>query len=266
MLGGYIDGSNLHAGAPVVVVGGCAANTDAWLRWEVEWQHLLTFCKVEKWHHTEFVNRIGRYIHMNHAEWLVARRMLCDSFASLKPICFGTTVWREEYDALRGEHPSIPEDPYFFLLDRCLHRLIQGLFENPNDEGILVYCDRDKNKDLVLNLARWHEAFLRSDPHARPGDKIRKVVTSYGSGLEFMPLQAADVVAHELMQYARKNRGIPVVATNLPSGSWILDRLKSAFPWLVMNYRKDFLKMELDGRAFVPGHWPGYHFVPAARL
>jgi hypothetical protein len=133
------------------------------------------------------------------------------------------------------------------------------MFEFPLDEGIAIYCDQDKNESLVKDLAEWHTAYLRASD--RPGDPIqRKITTTYGSNVDYVPLQAADVVAHELMRFSRANPRVPH-APKSGSGSWILDRLKTDCVWFEMCYSKEILEWELDGRAWVPGHWPGFRFV-----
>lgn len=270
VIGGYIDGSNLHPSARLVAVAGCAASTSQWPVWQAKWKELLDFSGLPKWHHTDFMNHLkrlpgGRVVSWIEGEWLIARRMLCEAFEAIRPVCFGATVWKADYDELRQRYPSLlPEDSYYFLLDRTLHRLIQGLFEHPVDDGVAIYCDQDKDEALVRSLAGWHTAYLRADPtdfhRFYPDRPQRKVVTSYGSNIDYVPLQAADVIAHEVMRFARSNPDIPFIATNRQSSSWILDRLKGRFPWMMVCYQKSFLEMELDGRAFEPAHWPGFRF------
>lgn len=82
-----------------------------------------------------------------------------------------------------------------------------------------------------------------------------------GSNRKYVPLQAADVVAHEVMRYATTHPAMQVVLSNEPSGSQILDRLKATSLFLVecINARK--LQWELDGSAFVPGNDPGFRFI-----
>jgi hypothetical protein len=81
--------------------------------------------------------------------------------------------------------------------------LIQGLFEHPLDEGIAIYCDQDKSESLVKSLAAWHTAYLRANQRlslSHPNSAARKIVISYGSNLDFVPLQGADVVANSSSQ------------------------------------------------------------------
>lgn len=127
------------------------------------------------------------------------------------------------------------------------------------------YCDQDKKESLVLQLAKWHEEFLRAtEDLAHQKDRDRRIVTAYGSNLDYVPLQAADVIAHEIMRFARQHPAMKFVATNVSTGSVILDRLKMYGPSLVMCLSKRMLEAELDGSAWVPGHPHGYRFIPSA--
>src|SRR5271156_6605355 len=58
VIGGYIDGSNLHDGVDIIAVGGCAADTKAWPGWEEKWKELLTASGLGRWHHTDFMAKI----------------------------------------------------------------------------------------------------------------------------------------------------------------------------------------------------------------
>jgi hypothetical protein len=266
VLAGYIDGSNLHDDVDVIAVAGCAASCDSWIAWEDKWKELLIFSDLERWHHTDFLFKVkkdtGRPTrNWKEPEWLIARRMLCEAFEIIKPFCFGTTVVKKDYEELRKRHSSLPDDPYYFLLDRGLHRLIQGLFEHPHDDGMLIYCDQDKKESLVLQLAQWHENYLRNADLFRQEDKERKIVTSYGSNRVYLPLQAADVIAREIMGYARRSANNHFLIQG-QLGSFILDRLYRSGPMMVVCLQKEMLEMELDGRAWVPGHPHGYRFVP----
>jgi hypothetical protein len=186
---------------------------------------------------------------------------ICDAFEAGHPVCFGATVSAEEYSAAVLRYSFLPTDPYFFLLDRCLHRLINGLFEYPKDEGVAIFCDKDKDKRTVLALSQWHEDYLRDNQNARPEERTREISTTYGSNIEYKPLQAADVVAHEAMTFARRNPGMGIIATNVDSGSWIIERLKGKTLFLVEFLSEPFLEIELSGKAFMPGFYPEYHFI-----
>lgn len=271
VIGSYIDGSNLHESAALICVGGCAARVDDWPRWEHKWQELLDFADLPRWHHTDFMARVKRkkrsdpVVRWKDAEWLIARRMLCEAFEEVTPTCFAYAVKRSDYDELRALY-EIPEDPYYFLLDRCMWRVVQGMFEHPVDTGIAVYCDQDRDEDLVKALSKWHADYLRGGGHYwHPELRTRKVITSYGSNVDYVPLQAADVVAHEFMRYGSGSPPAPFVPTNHPTGSWILDRLVPKFPWFTQCFDKKWLEAELSGRLFPKDQPPGFGFAPARR-
>lgn len=261
-----IDGSNLHADVSVVTVGGCVAPKALWDTWNLKWDELLAFAGLSRWHHTDFLAKIHHRekkiaINWNYAEWLVARRMLCEAFEAIKPFSFAASVRQPDYDDARKRHSALPADPYYYLLDRCMFLVIQSIFENPKDEGVTVYCDRDKNPELVDQLAKWHTEYLRNDSAAREEDRARPIVTAIGSSVDFRQIQAADVMALEMTQYARANPRVNGFLDGRPTGSWILDRLRQTCAVQFVCFDGVFLEMELTGQAFASGHWPGLRYL-----
>jgi hypothetical protein len=94
-------------------------------------------------------------------------------------------------------------DPYYFCLDYCLRTLILGLFEFPLDEGVTIYCDQEKEHELIgRDIALWHEARLRRyGPSQRQRDRV--INTYYVSSFKYVPIRAADILAHSTFQWAR---------------------------------------------------------------
>lgn len=131
LLSSYIDGSNLHRGGTVIVVAGVVANASVWPQWQDKWKELLDFADTYRWHHTDFIakrrnRKNGSIESWRYADWLLARGLLCEAFEIVAPSYFGATLWSSDYDALRLKFPSLPLDPYYFLLDRCMHRPYTG--------------------------------------------------------------------------------------------------------------------------------------------
>jgi hypothetical protein len=267
VIGGYIDGSNLHGKVDVIAVAGCAAVCEEWKRWEQKWGDLLKFSGLDRWDHAKFMARWKPAKPSNRwrePEWLIARRLLCEAFDTLSPVYVGASVTSHDYLSLRSQYVSLPSDPYYFLIDRCMNRLIQGLFERPKDEGVAIYCDQDKEESLVLQISKWHEAYVRNNELISDPLRSRRVVTSYGSNVDYVPLQAVDVVAHELMRFVRRNPGVDFVPTNVSSGSEILDKLIGCGMPLFECLSREALEPELDGSAWVPGIPHGFRFGPSS--
>jgi hypothetical protein len=272
VLAGYIDGSNLHDSGDAVVVAAWVADTEKWTVWERHWKALIDYinqktrCRIDRWHHVDFMNKRKAFSDIREAEWFIARRMIGDAFEAAKPHAWAEAVFRKEYEQVRASHQWLPADPYYFLLDHILGRLVHGFFAAPKDEGILIYCDQDKNKALVLNLANWHEQYLRNLQFDLRGDRFREVMTAYGSDLAYMPIQAADVLAYETMLTVR-SRGAnehPVLGAHVPleNSSILFRRIREACPGSLMPHIKNILEMEANGRAYVKGSEPGLHFLP----
>ena len=272
VLGAYIDGSNLHDGADIVVVAAYVAETAVWADWERRWADLIAFinretpCRITRWHHVDFVQKANEFRDIREPEWLMAKKMLWEAFEAAKPFGFAEAVYRADYEAVRaGAGGHLPEDPYYFLLDRIMAHVIHGIFSHPKDDGILVYCDQDKAKALVMALASWHEAYLRAKPAEWDfhDERLRPVMVAYGSSVDYVPIQAADVLAYEVMRSARaRGPDWAGIGAYIPPHEQIAARLFKAGPLTAMLHIRPALEMEADGRAFVPDNLPGYHYLP----
>jgi hypothetical protein len=99
-----------------------------------------------------------------------------------------------------------PNDPYYLCLDRVLYQPITGTSEAPNDEGIVIYIDRDQEYEKIGNaIAQWHIDRLRLVPSVGTDDiaSDRQVDVYYGSSFDFAPLQLADILSHASFQLLR---------------------------------------------------------------
>jgi hypothetical protein len=90
-----------------------------------------------------------------------------------------------------------------------------------------------------------------------------KAGTSYGSNVQYLPLQAADVIAHEIMRIARNRPNTRGINLNDDPDAWIINRLRKqrGALWFVELLAKTPLEMELNGKAWVPHGWPSYRFL-----
>ena len=91
---------------------------------------------------------------------------------------------------------ELPADPYEFCLDRCLSLILHRSFNLPHDEGIAIFCDQSKEQEPIGRaLADWHKRYVTL--YADVGYRAVPTSTIYGSRLQYIPLQAADIIATE---------------------------------------------------------------------
>jgi hypothetical protein len=272
VLRAYLDGSGTDPQQKVVAVAGWAASEREWDWWEREWLALLAELNIKRWHHTDFLRKKGEYADWNDAKNLLAHGEVCRIMNEIRPFGIGAAVWRVDYEELwKTGKWNMPRDPYAFCLDHCLEALIHRFHEVPRDEGIAIYVDQDdpEHIDLGRRVAAWHEAYLRSNREARNPD--RAASTIYGSNLQYIPLQAADILANETYRYMHDKTGIPylgamVIGATDVAARPMLEAIKGRSYLQVTLYSKARLEWELEGTASGDHQIHGGYarFIPAS--
>lgn len=236
MLKGYLDASGENYEEPVVVVAGFVGTANLWDEFGRQWKAMLDDFELARFHAAPFASRKGRPF----SEWCDKKHQacferICKIFDELKPFGVGTALSIPLFEEWRIEqHVFYPADPYFFCIDRCLFTLIHGgIVESKGDEGIEIYCDRDKGRERIsLELASWHEAKMRKFPTPMVNPE-RHISTHYVASFEHRPLQAADILAHGAYQVYRDYGKEPSSAE--PS---FIEALKKSCPISVTAYRE----------------------------
>lgn len=205
VLAAYLDASGKHRSDSVVAVAGFIASASLWVSFESRWQKFLDEFGLQRFHAAQFWSRKGRpYSTWDSTKHNAAAAHICAIFRDLNPFGVGAAVdvnafneWRSKLDIL------VDPNPYYFCLSRCMRPLIRIITTVPNDEGVAIYVDQDTElQSLGYEIARWHESRLRQEPAANINPE-RSVSTTYGSSLDFLPLQAADILAHASFQCLR---------------------------------------------------------------
>jgi hypothetical protein len=206
VLKAYLDGGGKYQdnNTPVVAVAGFVAGEFRWGQFEPRWQAFLDEFGLDNFHAAPFWSRKERpYSYWDDKKHALAADWLCSVFEEGCPFGVGWAVDKELFEQWR---PSVgffvDEDPYYFCLSLCLNDLIRGIPEATHDEGVAIYIDQDKDHEaLGRQLARWHEQRLRRNPPKSNINRDRAITVTYGSRINFRPLQAADVLAHAGYQY-----------------------------------------------------------------
>ncbi len=166
VLKAYLDASDPNGNIPVAVVAGFVTDLAGWENFEVQWRPLMKELELARWHMTDFRNRDGQYAKWPDAQFLYAKGRVISILNSCQLFGSGYAINVEAFNEWRvtcGYY--VNPDPYFFCLDKMLGKLIRGLVEHPIDEGVAIYCDRDKGRErLGLNIAEWHDDQLRTPP------------------------------------------------------------------------------------------------------
>jgi hypothetical protein len=195
LLWAYFDESGLHANAPVTLIAGLVGSPAAWQPVEDAWAKQLQADGIFEFHANHC--RVGRGEYAGMEEW---RRTLhfeamvgILARSELVAVVQATAVpnWANVI-----EHPDLLKrfpKPYNFCAEMCLQQIAKLSNEEWGGERVnIVLSDQQEYKKAVLEVweayRQWPEgevigglSFLPSDP-------------------EFIPLQAADLIANESYQ------------------------------------------------------------------
>jgi hypothetical protein len=254
VLKAYLDASGTDPSQKIVAVSGFATNEQRWTQFEKEWSDFLREVGLTRWHNTDFYTKRGEYALWGEhdARRLFAPRRISEIINAARPFGIGASVRYADWDPLRaaGKVPT-DESALGFCLDHCLAALIHRLHEMP-DEGIAIYVDRDENENLAREITDWHiEYYQRNEENANP---YRDINLRFGSDRQFIPLQAADILANETFRYAHKQSEIPFLGTTLvdssdPNASMIIELIKNQSFLIVQLFDHESLELEIDARA-----------------
>jgi hypothetical protein len=211
VLKGYLDGSGTDPNQEVIAVAGWGATEDEWDHWEGRWLQLLGELGLKRWHHTHFLGKHGEYKNWEPAKFLFAEGQLIKIFNEIGLLGIGAAVWLTDYQKAvgSGKWKTMQTDPYAFCLNECMEGLIHRFHEAPKDDGIEVYIDIDTKatQSLAKALSQWHIDYNRRNKNAINPE--RDVSTVAGPNRQYIPLQAADILANETYGYMLKRTGMP---------------------------------------------------------
>jgi hypothetical protein len=204
VLQSYLDDSGTNDDRlPVVTVSGFVADNTLWDDFEAKWSKFLGDFDLPRFHAAPFLARRRPFDKWSDEKYENAKDIVCDILSRYQWIGIGTAVSRTAFMEWRDSIGRyIDPDPYYLCLDNCLRYLIRGVRNAFSDDGMAIYVDEDKGREkLGYRLSEWNETRLRGDPgyHADPN---RSISTRYASSYSCRPLQAADILAHGVCQWA----------------------------------------------------------------
>ena len=190
----YFDESGTHGDSGVFAIAGYVAAQEDWIRFETDWKRALRRAGISYFHMVEYENRRGPF-----ASWSKEKRheVLGDLLAAIKAhALIGLAGCVVVADFERVFRPALPtghpyRDPYIFCLQVGMERIAHYFGPHlPRSEKIAcVFEEKDK---VAHSAARHYEAVKA---HNEWGTLFGSI--SFGGKVDYIPLQAADVLAYE---------------------------------------------------------------------
>lgn len=250
VLRAYLDASGIDKDQTALAVAGWVASSAKWHQFERDWKAFLKARKLKRWHHSHFHSRKEEYHGWSDAEWQSAYGDLVDILGRFQLFGVGVSLIKQDYEDLRRTGRwMMGSRPYDFCLDECLAFLIHRLHEIPKDEGIVIYNDKDGFDHIGTALANWHTRYLAANEYADDPDRPVSILT--GLNTQYVPLQAADVLANETFRYMRSGGSAPALGARPiegadPHARQLIEDLYGKVALIVRCYNKKALEIELE--------------------
>lgn len=240
---GYFDESGTHADPKVFTLAGFVAAEDAWAAFEPRWQAVLHSEGIKVFHMVDFAQRRGEF----ETGWKDENRRrsflgrLLDVIIEARPHGFTFSVFIPDYgEVFASAVANAPDgdllsEPYVFCLQGCM-QAIAAKVESillPSEKVSLIF---DRNKAIAGMAKNAHDDLLIG----REWDPIFYKGVDFKDKADFIPLQAADILAYESHVYWR-NRS----ERNRRKPRFPLQRLISELKFKMNWHKAETLKLAL---------------------
>lgn len=248
----YFDESGTNADSDAVVVAGYLATPDAWEQFETEWREALDDWHLDFFHMSEFAHRINGYKHWTEE---IRRERLNRLFGIINSHALGsvgTVVPRALYDAK-------------FSFDGPARQKTGGPY------GLAAYCDLMRTSELVRDLSgephvayvfekgavgrdQFTKVFMDNLNDDESRARMRLLSLTFQDKRQFVPLQAADILAYELRLHLPRQLGTSKLAPRLHNLN-ALNSIPAAWAHINEPQMTDFAYMLTLAVEFSTGTW-----------
>jgi hypothetical protein len=201
ILEGYFDESGTHTGSRTLSLAGYVSTPERWAAFEVEWRAALVDFGLEFWHMASFANQAGQYANWTEETRRARFARLAGIIESHALYSIGVVFATADYEA------SIPlfvrrqfGGPYGAAAAEMI--FVGGEYARPQD-GWMAYVLESgaEGSGQVLNM------FRRNERVATEKEYFRLLSLRFENKRDFVPLQAADMLAYELYRLLSHNLG-----------------------------------------------------------
>jgi hypothetical protein len=198
----YLDESGTHAGSPAVSVAGYLSTPEQWQVFEAEWLTALGDFGVPSFHMTDFANRAKPFAHWNESQRRERFRRLVEIINRHALFSVGHVVPTASFDAIFSDKAKrIVGGAYGLAATVCFldaAKLLDPQF--PSARIKYIFEMGAEGTGQVLKTFRQNS----KDPDQRTALKL---LSLQFESKEFVPLQAADILAYELSRHLPRQLG-----------------------------------------------------------
>lgn len=217
MLRAYFDESG-HFRDPnesIVAIGGCLSTLEKWEIFEDEWDELLNTFRIECSHATDlkaFENEFTGWNEYRRRQFLQPALHIIDRAVNQY---LGAVLPIDQWKALSPSQKTQSPNPYFLCMQDVIHAAGLETIEYGPDEMVEVFFaenlevgGRTRNPSEIVNdpnEGRAYRCYKACKAELPIRDRLGSITFDQPKNL--LPLQAADLVAFEILQIGRKMLG-----------------------------------------------------------
>jgi hypothetical protein len=187
MIAAYFDETGIHDQSPFAAVCGLVGSTIEWARLELPWRKILARHGVTHFHSSAMPTKEIRDS---------LAYALVDEIAKRDFDVVIAAVAKQDWDrCVSPDNKQRFQTPYHFCFEFMLHKLNTLSIERARREPIAaVFADHPSYR---LRAEQIHAEYHHSSNYPNVGS------LTFGSPRDVIPLQAADLLAHEAFQHMR---------------------------------------------------------------
>jgi hypothetical protein len=200
----YLDESGTHDGSQAVSVAGYVSTPEAWTRFEADWRAALDDFGIDMFHMSDFENRAGdfqRWPNELRQERLarLIRIINTNVIAS-----FGTTIMCSQYaDTFSSEAHRFVGGPYGLAAVMVMMDLGK-ILRLTGALGSIAYVFESG----ALGAGQVLQVFTANEQNPKQKEEMRLLSLRFENKRDFVPLQAADILAYELYKHLPRQLGV----------------------------------------------------------
>lgn len=212
VLDAYFDDSGTHDGSPVVSVAGYLGLPAQWISFETEWKSAIAEFGLNHFGMADYSNKAKPY-----CEWTEEQRYA--RFAKLMKICnayalgsIGIAVATESFNrVMSGKAKRICGGPYGLAAIACFLRVAE-LVKSLSSEAWIAYIFESG----TVGAGEVLKVFQKNERDESQKHQLRLLSLRFENKRQFVPLQAADIVAYEMYRQLPKQIGTDLRHPRLP--------------------------------------------------
>lgn len=200
----YLDESGVHRDSKAVTLAGFVSTPDRWVSFEREWREALDDYGLPSFHMVDFAAGRGPYSHWQNAQHRIRFGRLLEIIKAHVMYGVGIGVPTEPYHRLFSpEAKAHVGGPYGFAASVAFLEFSYQLPEVVEDPWLAyVFESGQPGIDQIAKSFQYNEQV----PEQKAD--LRLLSLAFQNKLDFVPLQAADILAYELFRHLPAQLGL----------------------------------------------------------